>query len=63
MKANTDISELISNPQGQDGTSLLDRAESMIFALNDDTNKNDQSLRSAKDLTKSTMDKLHELSN
>ena len=63
MKANTDISELISNPQGQDGTSLLDRAESMIFALNDDANKNDQSLRSAKDLTKSTMDKLHELSN
>ena len=63
MKANTDISELISNPQGQDGTSLLDRAESMIFALNDDSNKNDQSLRSAKDLTKSTMDKLHELSN
>lgn len=63
MKANTDISELISNPQGQNGTSLLDRAESMIFALNDDTNKNDQSLRSAKDLTKSTMDKLHELSN
>ena len=63
MKANTDITELISNPQGQDGTSLLDRAESMIFALNDDTNKNDQSLRSAKDLTKSTMDKLHELSN
>ena len=63
MKANTDISELISNPQGQDGTSLLDRAESMIFSLNDDTNKNDQSLRSAKDLTKSTMDKLHELSN
>ena len=63
MKANTDISELISNPQGQDGTSLLDRAESMIFALNDDTSKNDQSLRSAKDLTISTMDKLHELSN
>ena len=63
MKANTDISELISNPQGQNGTSLLDRAESMIFALNDDTNKNDQSLRSAEDLTKSTMDKLHELSN
>ena len=63
MKANTDISELISNPQGQDGTSLLDRAESMIFALNDDTSKNDQSLRSAKDLTISAMDKLHELSN
>ena len=32
-----DISELISNPQGQDGASLLDKAESMIFALNDET--------------------------
>ena len=63
MKANSDISELISNPQGQDGASLLDKAESMIFALNDETNLNDQNLQSMRDLIPSTMDSLHELSN
>ena len=63
MRANADISELISNPQGQDGASLLDKAESMIFALNDETNQNDQSIQSMKDLIPSTMDRLHELSN
>ena len=63
MKANSDISELISNPQGQDGASLLDKAESMIFALNDETNINDHNLQSMRELIPSTMDRLHELSN
>ena len=63
MKANSEISELITNPQGQDGASLLDKAESMIFALNDETNQNDQSLQSMRDWVPSTMDRLHELSN
>ena len=63
MKANSDISELISNPQGQDGASLLDKAESMIFALNDETNLNNQNLQSMRELIPSTMDRLHELSN
>ena len=63
MKANSDISELISNPQGQDGASLLDKAESMIFALNDETNLNDQNLQSMRELIPSTIDRLHELSN
>ncbi len=63
MKVNSDISELISNPQGQDGASLLDKAESMIFALNDETNLNDQNLQSMRELIPSTMDRLHELSN
>ena len=63
MKANSEISELIQNPQGQNGAALLDKAESMIFALNDETSQNDQSLQSMKELIPSTMDKLHELSN
>ena len=63
MKANSEISELITNPQGQDGASLLDKAESMIFALNDETNQNDQNLQSMRELIPSTMDRLHELSN
>ena len=48
MKANSEISELINNPQGQDGNALLDKAESMIFALNDESSQNDQSLQSMK---------------
>ena len=63
MKANSEISELISNPQGQEGASLLDKAESMIFALNDETNQNDQNLKSMRKLIPDTMDRLYELSN
>ena len=35
----------------------------MIFALNDETNLNDQNLQSMKELIPSTIDRLHELSN
>ena len=63
MKTNSEISELITNPQGQDGVALLDQAESMIFALNDEASKDNESLKSMKSLIPSTMDRLHELSN
>jgi len=63
MKANSEISDLINNPQGKDGNALLDKAESMIFALNDESSHNDQSLQSMKELIPSTMDRLHEMSN
>ena len=63
MKANSEISDLINNPQGKDGNALLDKAESMIFALNDESSQNDQSLQSMKELIPSTMDRLHEMSN
>ena len=63
IKANTDISELISNPQGQNGASLLDKAESMIFALNEEASQNNDSLKSMKRLVPDSLDRLHELSN
>jgi replicative DNA helicase len=63
MKTNSEISELINNPQGQDGVALLDQAESMIFALNDEASQDNESLKSMKSLIPSTMDRLHELSN
>ena len=63
MKANSEISELIANPQGQEGASLLDKAESMIFALNDETNQNSQNLLSMRRLVPDTLDKLQEISN
>tara|TARA_B100001175_G_scaffold144940_1_gene123099 strand:- start:9158 stop:10522 length:1365 start_codon:yes stop_codon:yes gene_type:complete len=63
MKANYEISELISNPQGQEGASLLDKAESMIFALNDETNQNDQNLLPMRKIVPNTLDRLQEISN
>ena len=63
MKANSEISELILNPQGQDGVTLLDQAESMIFALNDETSQDNQSLKPMRTLVPSALDRLHELSS
>lgn len=63
MQANSEITEIINNPQGQNGEELLDHAERLIFALNDETSQNDSSLQSMKELIPSTMDRLHELSN
>jgi len=63
MQANSEIGELIKNPQGLDGESLLDEAERRIFALNDEASKSDSSLSSMKDLIPRTIDRLHELSN
>jgi len=63
QKTNSDIAELIRNPQGQNGNDLLDRAESMIFALNDEANQNNDSLHSSGELVESSMEKLYELSN
>ena len=63
MQANSEITDLINNPQGQNGEELLDHAERLIFSLNDETSQNDSSLQSMKELIPSTMDILHELSN
>ena len=62
IKTNTDISELIKSPQVQDGLALLDRAVSMIFALNAVASQYNDTLKSMKTLIPSTMDKLHYLS-
>ena len=58
MKTNSEIAELINNPQGQNGAAILDQAESMIFALNDDASKDNDSLKSMDTLVQSTMDQL-----
>ena len=62
IKTNSEISELINNPQGQDGLALLDKAESMIFALNDESSQDNDTMESMKSLIPKTMDRLHELS-
>ena len=62
MKTNSEIAELINNPQGQDGASLLNEAERKIFALNEQANLSDSALQSMNELIPATMDRLHELS-
>ena len=62
MKTNSEIAELINNPQGQDGASLLNEAERKIFALNEQASLSDSALQSMHELIPATMDRLHQLS-
>ena len=61
MKANSEIAELINNPQGMDGFSLLDEAERKIFSLNDEANRSQSSILSMKELIPRSIDRLHQL--
>ena len=63
QKANFDISELIRNPQGQDGAAILDKAESMIFALNEEASHSDDNLQKLDKLVPAALDRMYELSN
>ena len=62
MKANSEIAELINNPQGMDGFSLLDEArKKIIFTLNDEANRSQSSILSMKELIPRSIDRLHQL--
>ena len=61
MKANSEIAELINNPQGMDGFNLLDEAERKIFSLNEEANRSQSSIESMKDLVPRSIDRLHQL--
>ena len=61
MKANSEIAELINNPQGMDGFSLLDEAERKIFSLNDEANRSQSNNLSMKELIPRSIDRLHQL--
>ena len=61
MKANSEIAELINNPQGMDGFSLLDEAERKIFSLNDEANRSQANILSMKELIPRSIDRLHQL--
>ena len=61
MKANSEIAELINNPQGMDGYSLLDEAERKICSLNDEANRSQSSILSMKELIPKSIDRLHQL--
>ena len=59
---NSEISELITNPQGRDSGGLLDEAESKIFALNDEASRTSNKIRSLEELIPLSIDMLNELS-
>ena len=61
VKANSEIAELINNPQGMDGFSLLDEAERKIFSLNDEANRSQSNILSMKELIPRSIDRLHQL--
>ena len=62
LHINSEIAELIKNPQGKDAAGLLDEAESKIFSLNDEASRTASSILPLKQLIRSSMDRLNELS-
>ena len=61
MKINSEISQLIINPQGKDAESLLDEAETKIFSLNDEASRTSSSIQKLDTLIPNTIDKLNEI--
>jgi|TARA_B110000438_G_scaffold300565_1_gene353267 replicative DNA helicase len=61
MKINSEISELIINPQGKDAESLLDEAETKIFSLNDEASRTSSNIQKLDELIPKTIDKLNEI--
>ena len=52
MKINSEIAELIVNPQGKDASGLLDEAESKIFSLNDEAERTSTNIQGLPDLVR-----------
>jgi replicative DNA helicase len=61
MKINSEISQLIINPQGKDAESLLDEAETKIFSLNDEASRSSLSIQKLDTLIPNTIDKLNKI--
>ena len=62
MKINSEIAELIVNPQGKDASGLLDEAESKIFSLNDEAERTSTNIQRLDSLIDKSIDRLNELS-
>ena len=62
MKINSEIAELIVNPQGKDASGLLDEAESKIFSLNDEAERTSTHIQTLENLIEKSIDRLNELS-
>ena len=62
IKINSEIAELIVNPQGKDASGLLDEAESKIFSLNDEAERTSTNIQTLENLIEKSIDRLNELS-
>lgn len=63
MKINSEIAQLILNPQGKDAAALLDEAETKIFSLNDEASKTASSIQKLDVLIPQSIDRLNQIAN
>ena len=63
MRINSEISQLIINPQGKDAAALLDEAETKIFSLNDEASKTASSIQKLDVLIPQSIDMLNQIAN
>ena len=61
MKINSEISELILNPQGKDAAELLDEAETKIFSLNDEASRTSINIQKLDELIPQSIEKMNEI--
>ena len=61
MKINSEISELIINPQGKDAAELLDEAETKIFSLNDDASRTSINIQKLDELIPQSIERMNEI--
>ena len=61
MKINSEISELIINPQGKDAAELLDEAETKIFSLNDEASRTSTNTQKLDELIPQSIERMNEI--
>ena len=61
MKINSEISELIINPQGKDAAELLDEAETKIFSLNDEASRTSNNIQKLDELIPQSIERMNEI--
>tara|TARA_B100000287_G_scaffold332681_1_gene317753 strand:+ start:1165 stop:2532 length:1368 start_codon:yes stop_codon:yes gene_type:complete len=61
MKVNSEISELIINPQGKDAAELLDEAETKIFSLNDEASRTSTNIQKLEKLIPQSIERMNEI--
>ena len=61
MKINSEISELIINPQGKEAADLLDEAETKIFSLNDEASRTSTNIQKLDELIPQSIERMNEI--
>ena len=61
MKINSEITELIINPQGKDAAELLDEAETKIFSLNDEASRTSTNIQKLDELIPQSIERMNEI--